>query len=419
MLTSTLETDRLPTISASQALETFKAQRPHAISTGLPQLDDLLQGQHGQWQESDQMVGGLARGRVTEVHGPPGVGKTTLAMQACAAVLRNNDHVVWVDASYNLARPRLYSIIDHVSLPHQSDPGTANSPPHSSTAVAHSKLHHFNTPTLAHLLALVVRAPPSFPPPSTSLLVIDSLSTLFDTAYAGQSSKSDTVNTDKKAKDARLWAANRRFAVVESLVSALNKLAAMRNIAVLVTSQMMTRVLPSGAGTRAILMPALSSKEWDTGVASKVVLFRDWPTDELRRSSQEKGVDEKLRAKLDQVRFAGVVKANGIPLGESSSQGITLGNVVSFTVDGTGIVPCSSTETPLRPLSSPIKISSSASRKRNFKEIADSDAETDDEYGWIEEDEIAAEGLIDDVALTTSGGKKVEVLRGDETASKK
>lgn len=71
----------------------------------------------------------------------------------------------------------------------------------------------------------------------------------------------------------------------------------------------------------------------------------------------------------------------------------------NLDVHKTGIVPYPSADAPLRPLSSPVKLSSPISRKRNFEEIADSDAETDEDYGWEEEDEIAAEGLIEEAAF--------------------
>ena len=315
-------------------------------------------------------------------------------------------------------RNRLSSILDHVLSPKQSSSAPTHSSSPITTSIALANLHHVNTPTLAHLLALIVRTPPSFPPPSTTLLVIDSLSTLFETAYTGQPSKTDLANADQKAKDARRWAAGRRFAVLGSLITALNKLAAMKNMTILVTSQMMTRVSPNGAGTRAVLVPALGGKEWEIGIATRIVLFRDWAPDGRNKGSQGKETGGRTGRKLHQVRFAGVVKTNGIVLGEHNGQG----NVVPFTIDEvsnvlmsnscarrtnifirqTGIVPYSDTDAPLRPLSSPIKLSSSASRKRNFEEIADSDAETDDEYGWIEEDEVAAEGLIDEAALTAA-----------------
>ncbi|KAL9064424.1 MAG: hypothetical protein Q9157_007836 [Trypethelium eluteriae] len=387
MLTLSPISDRLPTISASQALESLKVQRPQAVSTGLPQLDELLQGRDVDHKSEHGTTGGLARGKVTEIYGPPGVGKTTVAYVLGESKDVVNDHAI------SHGQPSF-------------TPASPSNPTSSATAIA--KLHNFTTPTLAHLLALIVHATPTFPPHSTSLLVIDSLSTLFDTAYAGQTSKSDLSNVDQRAKDTRRWAANRRFAVLGSLISALNKLAAVNNIAVLVTSQMMTRVGPSGAGTKAILVPALSGKEWDSGVANRVVLFRDWAPEEWRQDSQGKEADGKARVRLEQMRFAGVVKANGVVPGEQTKQGTTLGNVVPFTIDETGIVPYTSDEKPLRPLSSPIKLSSPTSRKRHFEEVADSEAESDDEYGWVEEDEVGAEGLIDEAALTTVTTRDVE-----------
>jgi len=68
--------DRLPTVSASQALSQLKARGPRAISTGLPQLDALLVGCANNHNGAN-MSGGLIRGKVTEIYGPPGAGKTT------------------------------------------------------------------------------------------------------------------------------------------------------------------------------------------------------------------------------------------------------------------------------------------------------------------------------------------------------
>lgn len=65
--------DRLPTVSASDALLNLHARGSRAISTGLTQLDRLLspQGLPGR-----NVQGGLVRGKVTEVYGPSGAGKT-------------------------------------------------------------------------------------------------------------------------------------------------------------------------------------------------------------------------------------------------------------------------------------------------------------------------------------------------------
>ena len=66
-------TDRLPTVSASQALQTLQVKGSRAVATGLPQLDETL-APHA--LPGRIVSGGYPRGKVTEIFGPSGVGKT-------------------------------------------------------------------------------------------------------------------------------------------------------------------------------------------------------------------------------------------------------------------------------------------------------------------------------------------------------
>jgi hypothetical protein len=68
----------MPTVSAAQALEDLESSPTRCISTSLPLLDCALQNREPQLQEGESFYGGVSRGRVTEVYGPPGVGKTAL-----------------------------------------------------------------------------------------------------------------------------------------------------------------------------------------------------------------------------------------------------------------------------------------------------------------------------------------------------
>ena len=65
--------DRLPTVSASQALQTLHARGSRAVSTGLSQLNRILSPQSPPGYNT---TGGLKRGKITEIFGPSGVGKT-------------------------------------------------------------------------------------------------------------------------------------------------------------------------------------------------------------------------------------------------------------------------------------------------------------------------------------------------------
>lgn len=74
--------DRLPTVSAAQALDDLKTDPQQFITTGLEALDqalanvsDLSLGD----DEGSQLCRGIQRGQVVEVWGPPASGKTTLA----------------------------------------------------------------------------------------------------------------------------------------------------------------------------------------------------------------------------------------------------------------------------------------------------------------------------------------------------
>lgn len=66
-------------MSASEALRTLSSQQNVLISTGLLHLDAILAGRDYQISGHDSAKGGLSKGQITEVYGPPGVGKTTFA----------------------------------------------------------------------------------------------------------------------------------------------------------------------------------------------------------------------------------------------------------------------------------------------------------------------------------------------------
>ncbi|KAK3062835.1 hypothetical protein LTS18_003267 [Coniosporium uncinatum] len=165
---------------------------------------------------------------------------------------------------------------------------------------------------------------------------------------------------------------------MSDLMSKLGKMAALNNIAIVLTCQTVTRLR---TGASAILLPALSSLEWDNGISTQLVIFRDWPPS-----------DKVKDARWQRVRFVGAIKVNGALLGGDGG----VGTVVPFTIEKSGLseINISSAALSVPPLSSPHR-----SLKRSFDEIADSDGEavgSDDEYGWADEDQmIAAEGLVD------------------------
>lgn len=176
-----------------------------------------------------------------------------------------------------------------------------------------NRFHHFVVPTLPHLLALLLHSPPSFPPKETSLLVVDSISAIFNHAFA-QSNGYDGKNPARK-NDIAQWAARRRWAAMADVISALGKLATMKNMAVLLTNQTTTKVTLESAAS---LQPAISGTAWDAGINYRLLLFWDWQVE----LGEESGKSD--------LRFAAATK-----IASSPSDGF--GEVIAFTINEVAI----------------------------------------------------------------------------------
>ena len=72
----------------------------------------------------------------------------------------------------------------------------------------------------------------------------------------------------------------------------------------------------------ALLLPAMSGVEWDNGIATQLVLFRDWPPNNVVKLSEGKERWEKLR-------YAGVIKINGVLTAEEGR----IDAVIPFSVE--------------------------------------------------------------------------------------
>jgi hypothetical protein len=193
-----------------------------------------------------------------------------------------------------------------------STPGDSSEAPPDALL---SHFHHLAASTLAHLLALFMHPPASFPHSDTSLVVVDSLSTLIDNAYPR--------NTDDRVKnktDQSKWAAARRYAVISDMIATFTRFAALHDIALVITCQTITRI--RGA-SRALLVPAIAGIEWENGISTRLLLFRDWVP------QQAKAQDKVEADRLQKTRFAGLVKVNGVALTDEGG----VGNVVPFAIE--------------------------------------------------------------------------------------
>ena len=218
-------------------------------------------------------------------------------MWYCKVVLLTMDDV---DTTHAVIASRFTEILSNYRLP--DDHELPSSPPLAlSTQELLEKLHHFVTPTLPHLLALVTHPSPSFPPEDTSLIIIESVSTLFASAFPRAVETHDSKLSPVTKNSTVYWASSRKWAVMGDFVARLGKLAAIQNIAILLTSQTTTKVR---ADTGAVLYPAITTKAWDVGVNNRIVLFRDWPP-----STEHDAIQD---CQSDAVRFAAAIKVGGV-----------------------------------------------------------------------------------------------------------
>lgn len=228
-------------------------------------------------------------------------------------------------------------------------------------------LHQFTAPTLPHLIALLTHSSASFPPPNTSLFVIDNVSALFSAAFPRLGDKSSDQQTAAKKSQNAQWATSRRWAIMEKVISDLRKMAVTKNMAIIVIGQMATRVRDEA---RAMLHPAIAGDAWEGGIATRIVLYRDWLSKTSDTASQA--------TNYSGARFASVIKARNVSYGEMS-------RLTAFRITRDGLEELPIDAAHVRGITSPTVSSTVLKRKHN--EVADSESEerdpvSDNDFGW-------------------------------------
>ncbi|KAL2847459.1 P-loop containing nucleoside triphosphate hydrolase protein [Aspergillus pseudoustus] len=354
---ATQRTRPVVSFPASQSLQAPAALRAGAVSTGLPRLDDAICPLP--LEEQGDIPQGIPQGHVTEVFGPPGVGKTSLALNVLSNALGAGRKAVWIDTGSPLPRPRLREILQK-----SVQQSGSSQPP--GELVQH--LTYFRAQSLPHLLALLFRTPAGFPHDDCDLLVIDSASGPFP-SYFPNATELKTRLAHSKALDKNQvqWLMNRSSNVASDLANQLTKLATTHHIAILVINQTRTRIKGQA---RATLCPVLAGGPWERCISTRIVLYRDFST-----------VDDDASCR---VWFAEVMKRAGKLLAFRLDE-----NIVAFKIESNGLSPVDNHA------SSPIAHGPSEElrelpihRKRKVEEIADSqdEGDSDYDYGWADGD---------------------------------
>ncbi|KAJ9248133.1 hypothetical protein DTO207G8_7574 [Paecilomyces variotii] len=382
---SSPEIHRVISLPASQSLRASAVSAPGPLPTGLERLDEALSLSAPGISPStqSQRSKGIPRGHVTEVFGPPGVGKTSLAMRTTANALLAEEKVVWIDTGSPIPTPRLRGMLQKAIISSAEDTRPSSEPGIIVDSLMEN-LTYFRAQSLPHLLALLVHPPKEFPPEGTALLVIDTISGSFPSYFPNVTELKSRLSQGRVADNQQLqWLLNRKWNVTSDLANHLNKLATINRMAVLVLNQTHTKIKGQ---PRPTLYPALAGGSWETAIYSRIVMYRDWPDPEAYED-----VDD---FSARRVRFAEITKRSGKVRNLRNDD-----DIVPFFIEDDGFREL--VKRPTLPPSSAV-VSSSVGptpaklRKRKVDEIADSeddDLESDGDYGWIESDDA---GLLAD-----------------------
>ncbi|CEJ84868.1 hypothetical protein VHEMI03600 [[Torrubiella] hemipterigena] len=349
----TTGTHRLPPIDASQALEQLEDEKSQPISTGITKLDKILLDTA---PFNPASLGGIQRGQVTEVWGPPGSGRTALGIQLTANALKDGQGVAWIDCFQKLQSQRLAKVLHHINNNPKSE--TNQNEDGNSIAPKLGKFSHYSCFTLAHFMALVSKPASKAFDPDVSLIVISSVSALINSALprSHEPRTSGTKNSGGPSVNAK------RLQAIQFIITSLQKLAATKKCTVVILSQCATKMQ---ADRSAALIPAINTALWEQGTATKIVLFRNWLWRERKASS---------------VFLAGVQKRNGRKLYDNGE------HVCAFQVNQAGISGVAYDPSQL------VKMTdgqAASKRKLGQTELEVPDSEDEEDYGWDEGDDAA------------------------------
>jgi hypothetical protein len=179
---------------------------------------------------------------------------------------------------------------------------------------------HIRAHSLPHLLSLFTHPPPTFPPKETSLIVIDTISSPYQSYFPNatelksrlglkppsalqqQDQGSGPGSGPARAQAHQLqWLLNRKWNVTSDMINRISKLAASHNLAVVLLNQTHTKIKGQ---PRPTLYPALAGGSWETCVQNRIVLYRDHPPSHLDMDNGGSRAGVK-------VRYAEIMKKGG------------------------------------------------------------------------------------------------------------
>ncbi|KAK9460898.1 P-loop containing nucleoside triphosphate hydrolase protein, partial [Lipomyces oligophaga] len=192
--------------------------------------------------------GGIVRGKVTEISGPPGSGKTSIAIQFAVTAIKRESKVLWIDTCSPLPVDRL---LRAMAMP---------------MAELDDKMDHLELDSLVSILLLFL-SPPSYMA-GYDLIIVDDITTPMNSYIAH--SKPTNYSSLRKQESLSI----KRIRALCELTQSISRHAARTDTAVLLLSKMISHIEP---GSRARLKSPLGDEDGPivSGIWTRLVLFRN------------------------------------------------------------------------------------------------------------------------------------------------
>ncbi|KAF3170413.1 hypothetical protein TWF106_001102 [Orbilia oligospora] len=233
---------RLPTQSAAAALATQLDQGYGSFATGSEALDSSWGG------------AGLERGKLVEICGPPGSGKTTIAVQLVVDAVSKGEQVCWIDTLSQCPTSRLEGILTERDLASKA-----------------SSILRYQITSLAHFFAIIAHLTKISL--EISLVIIDDISLLFTKEFPPASDAPQSQTLPNRGHEKQI---DKRGRLVADIANQLQRFSASRMAAVVVLNQLATKAVRGGGPLE--LAPSVHSAthSWAHAFHHRILLLRKY-----------------------------------------------------------------------------------------------------------------------------------------------
>ncbi|KAG4304376.1 hypothetical protein PORY_002086 [Pneumocystis oryctolagi] len=243
---------RLPTTSAFDALASTHSLS--FISSSIPELDKVFGGN------------GFKTGQITEISGPPGSGKTAIALQATINCLKKKENILWIETF----QPFPMHSLERIIMLNKKEQKTASANNANNNIDPFNYLTILHAPSLNNLVALFLH---SYKTTSKNLIqqkkliIIDDITTPIITAFPTDNIENQSRNTTYDLAQLK------KSQILANLLLSFNRIAAKNNACILVLSKMVIKINNLNGKEYPILSSPLSPV-WSQNCPNKILLLR-------------------------------------------------------------------------------------------------------------------------------------------------